>query len=268
MKLVRYRDSEENEAYARQTRDGLLLKIDGDIFGDFQVTNRPVEPVQTLAPIKPRAILAVGLNYMGHAREMGSALPKYPMIFMKLPGIVQNPGGPILLPRGLRSDKVDYEGELAVVIGKTCKNVSRDEALDHVLGFTCANDVSARDWQKEWGGGQFCRGKSFDTFCPLGPALVTTDSLPDPHNLVIRSLVNGEIRQESATSDLIFDIPALIEFLSGSTTLEPGTLILTGTPSGVGAGRKPPVFLQAGDEVSIEIEGIGKLTNPVEEEKV
>jgi 2-keto-4-pentenoate hydratase/2-oxohepta-3-ene-1,7-dioic acid hydratase in catechol pathway len=171
-----------------------------------------------------------------------------------------------VLPRFLRSDKVDYEGELGVVIGRPCKNVSPDEALSYVLGYVAANDVSARDWQKEKGGGQFCRGKSFDTFCPVGPCLVTMDEVPDPSNLTLRTFVNQDIMQESSTSDMIFNIPTLISFLSGSTTLLPGTLILTGTPSGVGEARDPRRFLVPGDEVSVEIEGIGILTNPVVEE--
>ena len=161
---------------------------------------------------------------------------------------------------------MDYECELAVVIRKNCKNVSKSEALDYVLGYTCANDVSARDWQKEWGGGQFCRGKTFDTFCPLGPCLVTTDEITDPNSLNISTHLNGEQMQSSNTSDMIFDIPTLIEFLSGSTTLEPGTVLITGTPSGVGGARKPPVYLQDGDTVTVEIEKIGRLTNSVRDE--
>ena len=185
---------------------------------------------------------------------------------MKAPTTVQNPGDPIVIPRFLRSDKVDYEGELGVVIGRPCKNVSPADALSYVLGYVAANDVSARDWQKEKGGGQFCRGKSFDTFCPVGPCLVTTDELPDPSNLTLRTFVNQDKMQESSTSDMIFDVPTLISFLSGSTTLLPGTLILTGTPSGVGEARDPRRFLVPGDEVTVEIEGIGLLTNPVVEE--
>jgi 2-keto-4-pentenoate hydratase/2-oxohepta-3-ene-1,7-dioic acid hydratase in catechol pathway len=168
-----------------------------------------------------------------------------------------------VLPRKLRSDSVDYECELAVVIGKTCHNVSKAEALAHVAGYTCANDVSARDWQRDGGGGQWCRGKTFATFCPLGPVLVTTDEIPDPNRLPIRTLLNGQVMQDWNTDDMIFDVPTLIEFLSGSTTLLPGTVILTGTPQGVGAAMTPPVFLQPGDSVTIEIEKIGALTNPV-----
>lgn len=188
------------------------------------------------------------------------------MIFAKGPGAIQNPGDPIILPRRLRSDEVDYECELAVVIGKACKNVTRAQALQYVLGYACANDVSARDWQIKFGGSQWSRGKSFDTFAPLGPCLVTTDEIPDPNALSIRTLLNGSPVQDWNTSDMIFDVPALIEFLSGSTTLLPGTLILTGTPHGVGMASKPPRWLLAGDVVSIEIEKIGVLTNPVQDE--
>ena len=159
---------------------------------------------------------------------------------------------------------MDYECELAVVIGKRCKNVPRGRALEYVLGYTCANDVSARDWQSSKGGGQWCRGKTFDTFAPLGPCLVTPEDIPNPNALAIRTIINGEVLQDWNTSDMIFDVPALIEFLSGSTTLLPGTVILTGTPHGVGFARKPPRFLKPGDRVSIEIEKIGTLTNPVE----
>lgn len=173
----------------------------------------------------------------------------------------------ILLPRHLSSDRVDYECELAVVIGKACKNISREDALNYVLGYTCANDVSARDHQIKLGGGQWCRGKFFDTFAPLGPVLVTTDDIPNPNTLKIATILNGKRVQDWTTSDMIFDVPAIISYLSGSTTLVPGTVILTGTPQGVGMAAKPnPVWLKAGDSVSIEIEKIGTLTNPVVDE--
>jgi 2-keto-4-pentenoate hydratase/2-oxohepta-3-ene-1,7-dioic acid hydratase in catechol pathway len=162
---------------------------------------------------------------------------------------------------------VDYECELAVIIGKRAKNVSKADALSYVLGYACANDVSARDWQRDWGGSQWCRGKTFDTFCPLGPCIVTTDEIPDPNALQIKTIVNGETLQDWNTNDMIFDVPTLIEFLSGSTTLLPGTVILTGTPHGVGMARKPPRWLKEGDSVTIEIEKIGQLTNPVVNEK-
>jgi 2-keto-4-pentenoate hydratase/2-oxohepta-3-ene-1,7-dioic acid hydratase in catechol pathway len=185
---------------------------------------------------------------------------------MKSSAAVQNPGDPILLPTHLKSGEVDYECELAVVIGRRCKNVARRAALDYVLGYTCGNDVTARDWQRQWGGSQWCRGKTFDTFAPLGPCLVTKDEIPDPNKLAIKTVLNGRVMQEANTDDMIFDVPTLIEFLSGSTTLLPGTVILTGTPSGVGMARTPPVWLKDGDSVTIEIEKIGRLTNPVRNE--
>jgi len=188
------------------------------------------------------------------------------VVFFKGVNTVQHPGEPILLPTYLKSDEVDYECELAVVIGQRCKNATRANALDYVLGYTCANDVSARDWQKERGGGQWCRGKTFDTFCPLGPCLVTANEIPNPNTLAIRTVVSGEVLQEGNTNDMIFDVPTLIEFLSGSTTLLPGTVILTGTPHGVGMARTPRRWLRPGDAVTIEIEGIGTLTNPVTNE--
>jgi 2-keto-4-pentenoate hydratase/2-oxohepta-3-ene-1,7-dioic acid hydratase in catechol pathway len=190
------------------------------------------------------------------------------VLFFKNPSALQHPDEPIILPRWLTSTKVDYECELAVVIGKRAKNVPRERALEYVFGYTCANDVSARDWQKEGGGTQWCRGKSFDTFAPLGPRLVTTEDLPNPQALRIRTIVNGETLQDCSTGDMIFDVATLIEFLSGSTTLLPGTVILTGTPQGVGVARNPPRFLHAGDKVTIDIEGIGALTNPVIDEEV
>ena len=246
--------------------DQLPKVITGD-FGSFDVTDQDADVAQLLAPIDPRAILGIGLNYRAHAEETGKPLPKYPLLFMKAVNAVQNPNQPILLPRTLVSHKVDYEAELAVIIGRAARNVKPEQALDYVLGYTVANDVSARDWQFEWGEGQFSRGKTFDTFCPLGPCMVTTDEIENPNDLSMRTRVNGELRQETNTGDMIFDIPTLISFLSGSTTLVPGTVILTGTPSGVGAAQKPPAFLKEGDRVDISIDGIGTLSNPVKEEK-
>lgn len=268
MKIIRYLDTQGQTGHAALQADGSALAIVGDLYGDFQVSDRPVDVARILAPIQPTAILCIGLNYRRHAEETRSPLPPHPILFMKLPNAVQNPGDPIVLPRRLRSDRVDYECELAVVIGKPAKNVSREQALDHVLGYTAANDVSARDWQKSGGGGQWCRGKTFDTFCPLGPVLVTRDELPNPGGLSIKTLLNGEIMQDWHTGDMIFDVPALIEFLSGSTTLMPGAVILTGTPHGVGMARDPQVWLQPGDTVTVAIEGIGALSNPVIEENL
>ncbi len=266
MKIVRCLDAAGTAQWACRHPDGSATRLEGDPFGSLRDTGERVTTGSLLAPLVPSAILCVGLNYRQHAVETGVPLPKFPVLFMKTPAAVQRPGGPILLPRHLRSTEVDYECELAVVIGKTCKNVSRDAALDYILGYTCANDVSARDWQIKWGGSQWCRGKSFDTFCPLGPWIVTADEIPDPNDLRIRTILNGTVMQDCRTNDMIFDIPALIEFFSGSTTLAPGTVILTGTPQGVGFARTPPVYLQAGDTVTIEIERIGELTNPVEQE--
>jgi 2-keto-4-pentenoate hydratase/2-oxohepta-3-ene-1,7-dioic acid hydratase in catechol pathway len=219
-----------------------------------------------LAPVEPTAILCIGLNYRAHAAETGADVPEHPILFVKGINALQHPGGAIEIPRHLASTKVDYECELAVVIGRRCKNVSRESALDYVLGYTCANDVSARDWQIDFGGGQWCRGKFFDTFAPLGPCLVTPDEIPDPNDLAIETVLNGDVVQSSNTSDMIFDVPTLISFLSGSTTLLPGTVILTGTPPGIGMAQDPPRWLRPGDSCTIRIERIGELTNPVVDE--
>lgn len=265
MKIIRYSDSSGQIHHAAQQADGSALAIEGCIFGSYTVTDRKADVAKLLAPVDPRAILCIGLNYKFHAEESGMAIPPHPVLFMKSPGAVQNPGDPILLPSVLKSDSVDYECELAVVIGKAARNVSKADALNYVLGYTCANDVSARDWQKNGGGGQWCRGKTFDTFCPLGPVLVTADEIPNPNALGIKTILNGEAVQDWNTNDMIFDVPTLIEFLSADTTLLPGTVIITGTPQGVGMARKPPLWMKAGDSVTVEIEGIGSLTNPVQQ---
>lgn len=265
MKIIRFQTDAETGHAALQD-DGRALVLEGDLFGDFRASDRVVENFRLLAPVQPSAILCIGLNYRQHAQEQNSPIPTYPVLFLKAPTALQHPNEAITLPTHLKSDQVDYEGELAIVIGKRCKNATREGALDFVLGYSCANDVSARDWQKQRGGSQWSRGKTFDTFCPLGPVLVTRDDVPDPNALAIETRLNGEVVQSSNTRDMIFDVPTLIEFLSGSTTLEPGTVILTGTPSGVGMARTPPVWLKSGDEVTVEIERIGRLTNPVGEE--
>jgi 2-keto-4-pentenoate hydratase/2-oxohepta-3-ene-1,7-dioic acid hydratase in catechol pathway len=267
MKYIRYADPQGVIRYAASESDGRFMEIEGNLLGQFTKTSRPANVAKRLAPLVPTSILCIGLNYRHHAEETKAKIPTIPVLFMKSPAAVQNPLDPIELPRRLNSDQVDFEGELAVVIGRTCKNVSRDRALDYVLGYTCANDVSARDWQREKGGSQWCRGKTFDTFCPLGPQIVGTDEIPNPNNLSLKTIVSGETMQDWRTDDMIFDVPTLIEFLSGSTTLLAGTVILTGTPHGVGLARNPPRWLQAGDTVKIEIERIGVLENPVIEEK-
>jgi 2-keto-4-pentenoate hydratase/2-oxohepta-3-ene-1,7-dioic acid hydratase in catechol pathway len=264
MKIVRYRDHLGRIDHGALQQDGRVLRLEGDIFAGAASTGGVADVQKLLAPIVPAAILGIGLNYRQHAAESGATVPEFPVLFAKGLNTLQNPGDPIRLPTHLKSEQVDYECELAVVIGRTCRNVSRQHALEHVLGYTCANDVSARDWQLKKGGGQWCRGKWFDTFAPLGPCLVTADEIPDPNTLGIRTILNGEVVQDWNTNDMIFDVPALIEFLSGSTTLAPGTVILTGTPHGVGMAQQPPRWLVPGDTVTIEIERIGALTNPVE----
>lgn len=267
MRIIRHLTG-RGPAYAALQADGTAREIAGDLFTDLRVTDKVVSTGKLLAPLIPTNILAIGLNYREHAAESGMKLPERPMLFMKATSSLQNPGDPIELPTKLASREVDYEGELGIVIGRRCKNVSKAQALEYVFGYTAANDVSARDWQIQLGAGQFCQGKSFDTFCPLGPVLVTREEIPHPNRLRLRTLLNGEVMQDTSTSDMVFDVPTLIEFLSGSKTLLPGTVILTGTPSGVGFRRKPPVFLKPGDTVSIEIEKIGALTNSVTEERV
>ncbi len=261
MKIARIRTASEILHAARQP-DGSLVRLGGDPFESPRETGEVVAG-ELLAPVVPPAIYCIGLNYRAHADETGFKVPEFPVVFMKAPTAVQHPGGPILLPAAAVSETVDYEAELAVVIGRAGKNIPREKALDHVFGYTCANDVSARNWQTSRGGGQYCRAKTFDTFCPLGPEIVTTDEIPDPGNLRVSSRVNGDLRQDSTTAEMIFDIPALVEFLSRDTTLAPGTLILTGTPSGVGVALRPPRYLRDGDSVAITVEGIGTLTSPV-----
>jgi len=263
MKIVRFLDSIGQIHHGVDQSDGTALRIQGDILANHTVTHQKVGIQKLLAPIVPPAILCIGLNYLKHMEETGASRPEFPVLFMKNPSTLQNPGDAIEIPTQLKSTEVDWECELAIVIGKRCKNVSKEKALDYILGYTCGNDVSARDWQKKWGGSQWCRGKGFDTFCPLGPAIVTRDEIPNPNTMQLQTFVNGKKMQDSNTRDMIFDVPTLIAFLSGSTTLVPGTVILTGTPSGVGMGMKPPVYLKAGDTVKVVIEKIGELTNPV-----
>ncbi|MGC4004461.1 MAG: fumarylacetoacetate hydrolase family protein [Pirellulales bacterium] len=224
----------------------------------------PLDPahVMLLAPVPdPQKIFGIGLNYADHAREQGKEPPPEPVIFCKLPTAVRAAGDPIVLPK--LSQEVDYEAELVVVIGKRGRHISKEHALDHVAGYACGNDVSARDWQARKPGGQWVLGKSFDSFAPFGPELVTVDEVGPLPNLRIRSRLDGQTMQDSTLSQLIFDIPYLLNYLSGICTLEPGDVIFTGTPPGVGMARKPPVFMQAGQTIEVEIENIGVLSNPV-----
>lgn len=263
MQIVRGLTPDGTVVTAALQADGTALRIDGELTSAFEVSDSPVELDQRLAPLVPTDIIAIGLNYRHHADESNMPIPQYPIVFHKNVSSVQGPDGPIVLPRGQPCTEVDYEVELAVVIGRACKDVARAEALDYVLGYTVANDVSARDWQLAKGGGQWCYGKSFDTFCPLGPVLVTTDEIPDPSKLRVRTTINDEVMQDWTTDDMIFDVPELIAFLSAGTTLLPGTVILTGTPHGVGMGRTPQRWLRPGDVVTVSVPGIGELTNPV-----
>jgi 2-keto-4-pentenoate hydratase/2-oxohepta-3-ene-1,7-dioic acid hydratase in catechol pathway len=222
---------------------------------------RPLEPSKLAAPLKrPPKIVAIGLNYLDHATESQMELPKSPLVFTKFSSSVTGPSDPIELPPGL-SSQVDYEVELGVVIGRTAKNVAAPAALEHVFGYTVLNDVSARDLQ--FGDQQWVRGKSLDTFCPMGPVIVTADEIPDPQTLDLGCEVNGTILQQASTRDMIFGVAELVSRLSHSFTLEPGDVIATGTPSGVGFSRQPPIYLRPGDSMRTWIEGIGELLNPV-----
>ncbi|HSZ56865.1 MAG TPA: fumarylacetoacetate hydrolase family protein [Tepidisphaeraceae bacterium] len=266
MQIVRFL-SNGQVFQGKRIDDSSALQIEGDLFGGYRVTDRKLKIDKLLAPFVPTDILCIGLNYREHAKESGSSIPENPMLFIKSSNTLNNPFDPIPIPK--RSSQIDYEAELAVVIGKTAKYVSRENALQHVLGYTCANDVSARDWQREkaLGGGQFARGKSFDRFCPLGPWIVTADEIANPNDLRLKTLLNGKTMQDHTTGDMIFDVPALIESLSSTMTLRPGAVILTGTPQGVGFARNPPVWMKDGDTVVVEIEKIGRLENPVRNEK-
>jgi 2-keto-4-pentenoate hydratase/2-oxohepta-3-ene-1,7-dioic acid hydratase in catechol pathway len=215
-----------------------------------------------LAPIpNPRKIVCLGLNYRDHAVETGAPIPAEPILFSKYATAVIGPGASIVLPAV--SDQVDYEAELVVVVGRGGKAIPRERAYDHVAGYTVGHDVSARDWQLHKPGKQWMAGKTFDTFAPIGPALVTADEVPDPHALGIRLRLNGQTMQDSSTSQLIFRVDEVIAYLSRIFTLEPGDLIFTGTPPGVGMARTPPVWLKPGDVVEVEIDGLGTLRNPV-----
>ncbi len=219
-----------------------------------------LDDVQLLAPIRPGKVICVGRNYMDHCREQGVEPPKKPLLFSKYPTCVIGPGQEIRWVEGL-CEQVDYEVELGVIIGKVARRVTEEDALDHVFGYVSANDVSARDLQ--FNDGQWMRGKSLDTFCPLGPAIVTADEIPDPQNVSLKCRVNGESRQDSNTLEMIFSVRHLLSYMSQAFTLEPGDLILTGTPDGVGVFRNPKIFLKPGDIVEVEAGDFGVLSNPI-----
>ncbi len=261
MKFARFLNTRGMLAAGTLVSPTVAAPLRGEMFSPHEFGNELEQIAKLLSPVCPPNVIAIGLNYRKHAEEQGlTKLPAEPLIFLKATTSVIGPGDPIDLPHSAPSE-VDFEAELAVVIGKKARNVSEDSAMDFVLGFTCANDVSARDCQKVRDK-QWARGKSFDTFCPLGPVIVTPDEI-DGQNAPIRSILNGKVMQESNTADMIFSIQQLISFVSHQFTLLPGTVILTGTPEGVGFARKPPIYLRPGDTIAVEIDGIGRLENPV-----
>lgn len=268
MKIIRFLTENKTIAsgiHNEKTPDKARL-IEGNIFGHFKVTDKEARIEQLLAPLTPVNILALGINYKKHGDETAMSCPEQPILFLKATTSIVGHHGPIVLPAA-GPNHVDYEAELAVIIGRKAKNIKTNEVMDYIIGYTCANDVSARDWQFDLQKGQWARGKSFDTFCPLGPWIVPKEEIADPDNLGIRTVVNGKIVQDSNTSQMIFNVREIISNLSKSLTLMPGTVILTGTPDGVGFTRKPPLFLKEGDTVSIKIEKIGTLINNVVREE-
>jgi 2-keto-4-pentenoate hydratase/2-oxohepta-3-ene-1,7-dioic acid hydratase in catechol pathway len=264
MKFIRFASKLDRHIQGILDSDGTIQIIRGDLFGDFEATGEKChldEVKQYLPPVAPPNIFALGLNYREHAIETNAEIPKAPLIFIKATTSLTAHRRPILLPKPAPQE-VDYEAELVTVIGKKCRNIRPEEAREYIFGYTCGNDVSARDCQKRIDK-QWARAKSFDTFAPTGPVIETE---LDPSNLKIRSILNGEVMQDSTTADLIFSVPEIVSYFSQNFTLLPGTLIFTGTPPGVGAARTPPRFLQPGDKIEIEVEGIGRLENYVQAE--
>ncbi len=230
--------------------------------GSAVVPTGPAEPLAGVvldSPLRPGKLIGIGLNYRDHAAETGKPVPELPLLFAKMPTAVTGPAGPVVLPT--YTTKPDFEGELAVVIGQTARNLLAADALDAVFGYAVMNDVSARDVQASEP--QWVRAKGADTFAPWGPWITTRDEVPDPQGLSIRTWVNGELMQDGTTANMVFSVAELIAFISTSFTLEPGDVITTGTPAGVGVGRTPPVFLRPGDTVRVTIEGVGTIEHPV-----
>ena len=264
MRIARFLDDRGETRLGTELCDGEAELLDGELLDGPRRTGRRVTVAKLLAPLEPRAVLCIGLNYRDHAAETGARLPDRPVLFMKNPAALGHPGDPIVLPPQMVAEpEVDYEIELAVVIGRAARRVDPGRALGHVLGYTVANDVSARRLQKRGGGGQWVRGKSLDGFCPLGPVLVTADEVPDPQALGLETRLDGRVMQSSSSSEMVFGVAELVADLSRDMTLLPGTVILTGTPAGVGFVRDPPVFLLPGNLLELTIEGIGTLTSPV-----
>ena len=268
MKIIRFVTEDQKIAWGTDWDGDTASRREGDVFVSLTDTGQRLKVAQVLPVVWASAIICIGLNYRRHAQETGLELPDYPAVFMKNPGAITGHGAPIVIPACCTEPpEVDFEAELGVIIKQPAKNLTEAQALDYVAGYTCANDVSARRWQKNAGAGQWVKGKSFDSFCPCGPVMVTPDEIADPQALDIRCRVNGETMQESNTSDMVFSVAQIISYLSQSCTLMPGTLILTGTPEGVGYTRQPPVYLGPGDRVETEISGIGTLENPVVSER-
>lgn len=268
VRLARFEDQHGTVSYGIEHADKSINVAEGCPYaGTLKDTGRKANVKRRLAPVEPSAVICIGLNYGGHAKELGLPFPANPVVFTKPRGSAVGHGAEVVKPRD--TVKLDYEVELAVVIGKACKDVTVDQALNYVLGYTCANDLSTRDWQKvpELAGGQWCRSKGFDGFSPLGPVLVTTEEIPNPNNLKLRSYVNGDKRQDSTTSDFIFNVQQCISFLSNGCTLEPGTVIMTGTPAGVAEGMPGQPYLKAGDKVVVEIDPIGALETTIVADK-
>jgi len=260
MRFTRFENEAGVASYAMSHPDGSLTVAEGCPYaGTLKDTGKKAVVKKMLSPVETPSVICIGLNYKKHADELGLPYPKNPVVFWKPPNSSCGNGSKIVCPR--ITQKMDYEVELTVIIGKPCKDVTPAEALDYVLGYTVANDLSTRDWQKvpELAGGQWCRSKGFDGFSPMGPVLVTRDEIPDTNNLWLRSYVNGEKRQDSSTNDLIFTIADIVSFLSCGSTLLPGTAIMTGTPAGVAEGMKGQPWLKPGDKVVTEIEKIGAL---------
>ncbi len=260
MKIMRFADVRGDVHLGFPNDDHTVQLLHGALFDSLSPLDTRALAERMLPPIDPPNIFGIGLNYRAHATEGNRPVPERPLIFGKVTSSLCGPNDPIVLPASA-PDEVDFEAELGVVIGRTARNVSRAEALTYVFGYTAVNDVTARDCQRRLDQ-QWTRAKGFDTFCPVGPCLVTADEL-DPSDLRVRSWLNDELMQDGHTRDLIFPVDELVSYLSHQFTLLPGTLICTGTPAGVGVARTPPRFLRAGDVVTVEVEGIGRLNSPV-----
>jgi len=277
MRIVRFLDANDQVHCGADRGDGTAdILAAGAADAELISANSPrrtgkiLPTTRPTTPLAPKNIFCIGLNYVEHVKEGGRPIPKHPVIFMKPTTAVIGPGDRIRIP-AICAHEVDFECELAVIVGKPGRDIREDRALEHVFGYTVANDVSARKWQREGGGGQWIRGKSFDTFCPLGPVILTarptdendTDFIADPQDLRLKTTLNGQVMQDGHTADMIFPVARLISFISRDTTLLAGTLILTGTPPGVGVARDPQVFLKPGDRITVAIDGIGEVRNEV-----